>query len=392
MAAILEKLFFGLKSRIRSTADWTVPYLRRAIRFAALPVFFFSGIDWDVCPRSRTKVAFDLLYIFFRLKYFPDNYSLCRLWEKDRSQWHLYYGSIYNPYPRYRLRKEVQPKEYLILFDDKHVCRQICRSGGLPVPEQPAYIQLHEDAGGIIGEILDADPSRELIVKPSRGRAGLGVTLVREVEGQRQCVQAGQTFPVEDLILETPAVVQYRVAQHPVLQAVSPSTNTLRVVTLLAGSGEVLLVGGISKFGRGDAFLDNRSRGGMGAGVDMETGRLYKHALDFRSRSHLRHPDSGVVFEGFQLPYWDRVQQLAGKAQRLFPYYRLLGLDIAFGEDGPVILEINASHDNVGLEQVAGGILAQGRVHEEFLRYGLLFNRPSVARVGSEGAASGVVV
>jgi hypothetical protein len=371
----MERIYFSILEKGRRVSLRLVPILRRLIRFLALPVYFFSGIDWDVCPRSRIKVAFDLLYIFFRLKYYPDNYSLCHLWEKDRSQWHLYYGSIYNPYARFRLRREVQPKDYLIVFDDKHVCYQICKANGLPLPEQPAFIQPNEDVAGIISGILRSNPSRELVVKPVLGQGGLGIVLARMEKDQVVCIRGEEKFPLDQLVLTTPAVVQFRILQHPTLQAVSSSTNTVRLVTLLTRDDDVILLGGISKFGRQGAFLDNRSRGGVGAGLDMETGRLMKYALDFRSRKHLKHPESGVTFEGFQLPDWDKALELAKRTQRLFPNFRLLGLDLAFSVDGPVLLEINPSHDNVGLEQACGPILARERVWEEFKRYDLLFSR-----------------
>ena len=54
-------------------------------------------VNWDECDRNKILVCYDHLYIFFALKYFPDNYTSCRLWEKPRSEWKYYYGRGYDP-------------------------------------------------------------------------------------------------------------------------------------------------------------------------------------------------------------------------------------------------------------------------------------------------------
>ena len=63
------------------------PIIRRILRFIALPYCYFFLVNWKECTASRLQVLKDLLYIFFKLKYYPDNYSPCRFWEKDRKEW-----------------------------------------------------------------------------------------------------------------------------------------------------------------------------------------------------------------------------------------------------------------------------------------------------------------
>ncbi len=81
------------------------------------------------------------------------------------------------------------------------------------------------------------------------------------------------------------------------------------------------------------------------------------------------------MFEGFKIPFWNQVLQLATKVQKELPYSKLMGQDIAIGPSGPILIEINPDYDNVGLEQACGPILKDRRVQEEFKRYGLLINR-----------------
>ena len=112
----------------------THPYIRRIIRFCLLPYCYFKLVPWHECTRSRINVLKDLLYIFFVLKYYPDNYGPCRLWEKDKSEWSFYYGSSYDPYQRQKLRKFVQRYDYRILYEDKELWQQFAKGLHIALP------------------------------------------------------------------------------------------------------------------------------------------------------------------------------------------------------------------------------------------------------------------
>jgi hypothetical protein len=56
----------------------------------------------------------------------------------------------------------------------------------------------------------------------------------------------------------------------------------------------------------------------------------------------VRHPDSGAPIEGFALPYWREVRELAITAHRTFPAMVSVGWDIAITASGPVLVEGNA--------------------------------------------------
>jgi len=137
----IEDIYIIIKNRILLSFKKLIPYMRRIERFIALPYCYLKLVNWSECGATRLQVVKDLLYIFFVLKYFPDNYSLCRLWEKDRKTWTQYYGSIYEPYQRSRLRKEVQKEEYRVIFEDKNICYQLCKVAGLPLPMQYSFIE-----------------------------------------------------------------------------------------------------------------------------------------------------------------------------------------------------------------------------------------------------------
>ena len=374
---LIEDFYLYSRKKSADILLGTIPYFRRSLRFCALPFLFFYDINWAICPRSRLYVAWDLLYIFFRFKYYPENYSLCHLWEKDRASWRNYYASIYDAYQRGRLRKEVHKKEYEVLFEDKNVCYQLCKAAELPLPVQYETLNPSADYRSVLRTILKESPSTELIVKDAFGKGGSGIFMVNKDVGSGEILVSskdGQQMSLDKFVLNNYSVVQERVVQHPDLSKVSLSTNTCRIVTMRTKSGKVIILGALMRFSGGDSFVDNASSGGIAVGVDLDTGRLKPDGFDFKSRTFQSHPVSKIIFDGFQVPEWDDVISLAKKIQNSFSYYPLLGHDLAITSDGATIIEINAAHDNILLEMCCGPILEKAEVRAAFEEYNLIIN------------------
>lgn len=355
-----------------------VPYCRRLIRFVALPYCYFFLIDWPACRVGRFQVAIDLLYIFFKLKYFPDNYSPCRLWETDKEKWCQYYGSMYDPYQRSRLRKEVQPKEYLILFNNKRVCYLLCKSLEVPVPQEFGLFAPKGNYKQVLRDILKNQPELKLILKPNLGRGGHGISIAYNKDGDIYVEDGIGKNLLDDFSLSVPSVVQTYIRQHDSLYKISTSANTVRIITLLTkNNNDVLIVGAYMRFGIGNAFIDNLCEGGIAAGVNIDKGSLMEFAYDLNGNSYTKHPTSGQVFKGFQVPFWQELIVLVKRIQREFSFYKMLGHDVVITESGPIIIEINDSPDNVAMEMICGPILANNKIRVEFNDYNLLINKPS---------------
>jgi hypothetical protein len=365
----LKTILFYIKDFI------LIPYFRRIIRFLALPYCFFYLVNWKECKTAKLKVLSDFIYIFFVLKYFPDNYSLCRLWEKKKEEWVYYYGSNYDPFQRRQLRRRVQRKEYEIIFEDKNICYQLCKAGELPLPKQIGYIENSKELNEIIENAFRQNPSGKFIVKPVMGSAGNRIMLIKQEEKKVFIKKEKELVPLNSIRIDTPYVIQEYLSQHPEIAKFHPnSVNTIRIVTLLAIDNSILFLGAFIRFGADNAFVDNTSQGGVAVSIDLERGCLNESGYDFSSKRHTTHPTTNIVFEGYRIPFWNDVLSLAQKTQYHFNYFKLLGHDIAITEEGPAIIELNAIYDNVGLEQKCGPILKNKNVLYEYNNYNLLIN------------------
>jgi len=350
-------------------------FVRRILRFLALPYCYYSYINWEVCKAPRLRVIYDLFYIFFRLKYFPENYSLCHLWEKPRNEWKYYYGSIYDALQRNRLRKEVFPLEYRILFEDKNVCHQLCVANQLPVPVQFGIVNKNEIKNFLFKLFKNEQSQKQFIIKPLTGKGGKDIYLAYFNNGQIYLKSNNKPeIPINKFALPAQSVVQEYIEQHPRLKRISQSVNTVRIVTLLTHSKDVQIIGAYMRFGIEKAFLDNASQGGVAIGIKINTGKFLKFAHDFKSKVHEVHPTSGFRFEGFQVPLWNDVIELAQKTQKSFSCNKIIGHDIAITESGPIIIELNAAYDNISIEQRCGPILKDYKTLKAFDDYGLLFS------------------
>ncbi len=373
----MYKFYIKIKNLVDYSVELFSPYFRRAIRFLALPYCYFMLIDWNECKTSYFQVMKDLLYIFFVLKYFPDNYGACRLWEIEKSQWPYYYGSIYNPYQRARLRKQVQKKEYEIIFLNKYICYELCKAANLPLPEQYGQISSDLEFKKKIKKILDEYHNKNLIIKPITGRGGKNILLAYKKKDRIVIQDRNSEKELNKYFFCGESVIQEFIEQHKSISKFALSINTLRVITLLSQSGEVLIVGAYMRFGLNNAFIDNVSSGGISVGINIGRGELKKTAFDKNGKKYIIHPTTKCIFKNFKIPYWLETLKLCTKIQKNFFYYKLLGHDIAIKPDGPIIIEINEAPDTVALEQRYGPILKNKKVRNEFEKYNLLINNKS---------------
>lgn len=144
-----------------------------------------------------------------------------------------------------------------------------------------------------------------------------------------------------DECVEKKILLEELVHQHPQMNRLcKKSVNTMRVMTFNDhGKPEILWMG--LRVGNGYNDVDNFHAQGMGVAIDVDTGRLVGNGLDKDGVEFTHHPASGVQFDGFQLPDFQKAKEMALKACLESDKILMVGWDVAFSENGPVIIEGN---------------------------------------------------
>jgi len=133
-------------------------------------------------------------------------------------------------------------------------------------------------------------------------------------------------------------VIEEPIVQHASLSRFNPDTvNSVRVVTIADAEDRIVIANASMRFGRRCCFADNYHQGGLVAKIDPDKGVITGDAID-RSGAHFAaHPDTGEVFNGSLIPFWDKVRnEVAAAALSCRDKDRSVGWDLTVTEDGEV--------------------------------------------------------
>lgn len=140
-------------------------------------------------------------------------------------------------------------------------------------------------------------------------------------------------------------LLQPRLVNHQALRPLSPSAlSTIRVMTTQRPGEAPRFLAGVLRMGTGNSTADNFAQGGIASAIDAETGVIGEaRRIDKQHRTHVyqEHPDTGVHFAGYQVPFWEESVRLALEAHTRLGPIACVGWDVAVLEDGPVLIEGN---------------------------------------------------
>ena len=128
------------------------------------------------------------------------------------------------------------------------------------------------------------------------------------------------------------------------------SINTLRIPTVVLADGSVRLFHPTLRVGRGDGIIDNFSAGGISALIDPETGCICSDGADKKGRRYAAHPDTGVRFDGYRLPEWDKAVAMVTTAAHMVPGNHYCGWDLAYSTHGWCMVEANCTAQMGGMQ------------------------------------------
>lgn len=204
-----------------------------------------------------------------------------------------------------------------------------------------------------------AQRNPKFFAKPVRGTGGRGAHVVK--------VDGSELRAIFDQCREENVICEEVVQQHDRLCEFNSSTlNTIRVTTLLCADGIPRIMLAAVRFGRKGNCADNFHSGGMGAVVDVDTGKVTSTAVDMYHQRFAVHPDSKMDIVGFEIPEWEKVKDAAINAALVVPELRHVGWDVAVRKDGRIELIEGNCMPGYDMMQSPDQIGKRGR-YEEYI-------------------------
>lgn len=152
-------------------------------------------------------------------------------------------------------------------------------------------------------------------------------------------------------------VVEEFVVQHPEMSRMSPRVlNTIRMSSIsshdaIDGDGNHFAIPyAMLKMGGSKGCVDNLREGGVGAAIDLDTGKLCTDAVDVNLNTYTHHPVTGVEVNGFQVPFFAEAKAMVKRVVEENDLQGYFAWDIAITKRGPMLIEINGRPSSTLLE------------------------------------------
>lgn len=238
-----------------------------------------------------------------------------------------------------------------VLLRDKRLFGLYMGACGLPTPEVLGMLRVdgagakHYFEANLAHELDVMTVSYPLFLKGLRGECA---DEIHRIASSDELLS--MYLPCGDYLL------QAEVRQHEDMFKMGPnSVNTCRIVTVLY-DGRAQLFSAVLRCGTEKAgCVDNWAAGGIAVGVNPD-GSLAKEGFYKPGKGLIatEHPDTGVKFNEFVIPFYQDAVDAALRAQQAFPECPCIGWDVAITVDGPIFIEGNDNWE-ISLMQVCNG-------------------------------------
>lgn len=335
----------------------------------------------DKNRKSTLRIIWELIVIAVIRKCLPTHYFSSFIYRKGVNN---YLDYITNEEDKL-IDQHVHCRATYQLLDNKLLLQEHFLRLGVPMPAKVGFNYKHlwfiEEKGNIsrrevrtISEFIDLlihlftiSDCNEIFAKPIISYGGMGaVKISRNMLSNKSNEKIKIIF---NLINKRCYILQESINQHPEMSKLNPSSiNTIRLATFNNLGAQPELISAFLRIGRGGNIVDNVMAGGLFVGVDLKTGRLNDYAfteLEHGGVIYSHHPDTGVEFRNFTIPYFHEVKKIALKAATLISS-KLVGWDIAITKNGPLLIEGNHSI-HIGVLDAAYGGLRKNSIFQKVM-------------------------
>ncbi len=150
-------------------------------------------------------------------------------------------------------------------------------------------------------------------------------------------------------------ILQEKIRQIKALSDLHPSSiNTIRLETVYNRKTKAIeILPPLLRVGTKGHEVDNWAVGGFAIEIDTEKGclRKYGYYKPAYGTKEVQHPDTGIVFDGYAIPFLDEAIEMAKRFHSYLTDVHSIGWDIAITDDGPCFVEGNDNWE-ISLVQV----------------------------------------
>ena len=343
-------------------------FCRKALKKIKLFVLYWTRI---VFVRNNFKVPF-LTKVRANLNgYLGDQYILYDFKHTDKNEY-------LSEFDWYRSRYINEPFDFA--FNNKVVCAEMLKHH-VRFSQNYFIINkgvLHDFESGPISYDKVFDKLMEegkLVIKPFAMGKGNGVHLLSYEDGKFFMDTEEKTREELEAYLRKLNMYVFceYIHQHPYSDKLyDKTTNTIRFITMRdIDTHEMKVFRAVQRIGRKETIpVDNGSKGGLVANIDLETGMLSEAKCLKELGSWEVHPDSGNPIKGVIIPDWDGIKKEILDVCKKIPYMDFMAWDLLITEEGPCVIEINTS-SGINIIQLWGG-QKQGELGDFFRHYNVI--------------------
>lgn len=196
---------------------------------------------------------------------------------------------------------------------------------------------------------------KSFFYKPLDGDSGRGV--------EKILVKDDVSSLYTEVLKKGEGVLEETVIQHKDMDRMNPNlVQTIRFFVCKGSSETKIMFSALRTSLKDNVCVDNANAGGAFANIDLNTGLVSTNAFseiaalkgnyDVRLVNSVgleKHPVTGTIFKGFKIPFFDEAVALVLEISNNVDFCgrRLLGLDIAISEKGPVVIEVNTNRPGI---------------------------------------------
>ncbi len=327
----------------------------------------FSVVLQDKNKKGFFQIMKEAFIFWIVKREFPYFYFGKFLYRKEIKNYKDYLSS--KEIDKVTLSKNLHNPQYATLLRNKLAFAIYMEKSNMSVPPLTGYnlgnrffyqskVQMILDKDGLYNFFKDTFEQigkTRVFVKAITEMGGVGAYLITKENLKEEIEACG------DYILANSCIHQEVVIQHEEINKIyKHSVNTIRFDTYLDKNDNIHILSGYMRFGRGGSVVDNSYSGGFYVAIDLDEGVLKGKSFQMMKYGGVqldRHPDTGVPFEGYKIPYFKEAVELTKKAVNHIPD-RIIGWDIAISVDGPVIIEGNDNTSILGPDLILGGFLS----------------------------------